>query len=214
MFLPSSRCHGVVWCRPCGEHPGEVPVCSGGICEEPVSQPAEPIRPPAPPPALPAYRLLAGHRAAVFCATGGQDAHWDIASRYAALWLQLQLALHAHSAARAATFPPLQWERTLRLSNTGEAHPSFLPFLVRSPLFSFPRGSIFLTIPPLRLLKCYHPGYTSQPIVRHCRYRDSMASQSPQADSVQSFILRRGMSWTSCCTVHQQVWWTHFRCQL
>lgn len=86
----------------------------GGVRKEPVPQPAEPLRTSPPPPALPAHRLLPGHRAAVLRSPGGKDAHRDTAARHAALGLQLQLALHARRAARAAHLPPLQRERALR----------------------------------------------------------------------------------------------------
>lgn len=87
----------------------------GGVRKEPVPQPAKPLRASPSPPALPAHRLLSGHRAAVFRPPGRQDAHRDAAPRHAALGLQLQLAVHAHRAARPAHLPPLQRERALKV---------------------------------------------------------------------------------------------------
>lgn len=161
VFL-STRRHGLVRRRPRGEHPGEVSVCSGGVCKKPVPQPAEPLWTPPPPPAVPAHCLLSSHRTAVFCAPRRQDSNWDAPPWHAALRLQLQLALHAHSTARATDLSPLQWEWALKWKDRPRRsyggnygwrltwlliNPSLLPFIVCVQLLSFPRRSISLTIP-------------------------------------------------------------------
>lgn len=139
------RCNGAVRCGPCGEHPGKVSVRPGGVCKEPVPQPAKPLWTPPPTPALPAHCLIPSHRAAVFRASGRQDAHRDTASRHVALGFQLQLALHAHCATRPTHLPPLQREWAMRRNaclNT-LIHPSLLLFILCIQFLSFPGGSTF-----------------------------------------------------------------------
>lgn len=86
---------------PRGGSAGEVPVCFRGVCEEPVSQPAKPLWKVAAPPAFPPHRLLLCHRAAVFCASGGEDPNRNADQGHVAVWQQLQLALHVHSVGAA-----------------------------------------------------------------------------------------------------------------
>lgn len=78
-------------------------MCAGGVREESVPQPAQPVREAAAPPALAAHRLLLGHRAAVLRAPGGEDTHRDADKGHAAVRQQLQLAVHAHPVGVKAT---------------------------------------------------------------------------------------------------------------
>lgn len=52
------------------ESTGEIPVRPGGVCEEPVPEPAQPLWEAAAAAALSAHRLLFGNRAAVLRAFG------------------------------------------------------------------------------------------------------------------------------------------------
>lgn len=78
LFLPPPPFHGCLRglgatgrrLRPVGccthrEPSGEVPVRAGGVCAEPVPQPAQPLRKAAASAALAAHRLLLCHRAAL-----------------------------------------------------------------------------------------------------------------------------------------------------
>lgn len=78
------------------EHSGEVPVRTGGVREEPVPEPAHPLRQAAAASALAAIRVCAGHRTALLRAAGGQDAHRDPHPGHATERRFLQLALHGH----------------------------------------------------------------------------------------------------------------------
>lgn len=79
-------------------------MCFGGICEEPVSQPAQQVREAPASLAFPPHRLVVRHRAAFLRAVGGENPHRDSDQGHAAVGKQLQLALHA---------PPVgpQWRR-------------------------------------------------------------------------------------------------------
>lgn len=70
-------------------------MCVRGVCEESVSQPAQPLWEAPAPSAFAPHRLLFCHRAAILRPLGGEDAHRDTDQGHAAVWKQLQLALHA-----------------------------------------------------------------------------------------------------------------------
>lgn len=82
-----------------GGSSGEVPVRTGGVRAQPVPEPAQSLRPPAAASAVFALRVVGRHRAALLCATGGQDAHRNAHPRHAAVGQQLQLALRARPVA-------------------------------------------------------------------------------------------------------------------
>lgn len=101
--------------RPVGRGPrggpaGEIPVCFGGVREEPVSQPAKQVWEAAAAPAVAAHRLLLRHRAALLRSSGGQNPHRDSDQRHAAVGQQLQLALHAPSIAVSTASAELRQE--------------------------------------------------------------------------------------------------------
>lgn len=73
---------------------GKVAVRPGGVLSHAVSQPADPVRQAAAPVAVPAHGQLAGDRATVLRAAGGQDAHRDAHPGHAVERQQLQLAVH------------------------------------------------------------------------------------------------------------------------
>lgn len=93
--LSARRCLRAVRRGPRGGPAGEIPVCVGGVCEESVSQPAQPLREAPAPLAFPPHRLVLCHRAAFLHPLGGEDPHRDADQGHAAVWKQLQLALHA-----------------------------------------------------------------------------------------------------------------------
>lgn len=95
-------------------------MCSGGVCKEPVPQSAQSFRTALAAPAIAAHRLVTRDRAALLRAPGGQDTHRDTAQGHAAVWLQLQLALHA-CAERPTPLAPLQRERALTPSTSAKA---------------------------------------------------------------------------------------------
>ncbi|XP_049838131.1 uncharacterized protein LOC126282516 isoform X1 [Schistocerca gregaria] len=91
--------HRRVWPVGRGAHrgpAGEVAMRARGILPHAVPQPADALRQAAAAPSLAADGQLAGDRAAVLRAAGGQDAHRDADPGHAAERQQLQLALHVH----------------------------------------------------------------------------------------------------------------------
>lgn len=91
------RCLWSVGRDACGGSAGEIPVCFRGVCEEPVSQPAEQVWKAAAPLAFPPHRLFLCHRAAFLHPSRGENAHRNSDKGHAAVREQLQLAVHADS---------------------------------------------------------------------------------------------------------------------
>lgn len=79
-------------------------MCFRGVREEPVSQPAEQVWEAAAALAFAPHRLFFCHRAAFLCPFGGENPHRNSDKGHAAVWKQLQLALHAYSVEES-----LQW---------------------------------------------------------------------------------------------------------
>lgn len=226
----STRRYGLVRRRPRGEHPGEVSVCSGGVCKKPIPQPAEPLWTPPPPPAVPAHCLLSSHRTAVFCAPRWQDSNWDAPAWHAAVRLQLQLALHAHSTAGATDLSPLQWEWALKWKDRSRrsyggklrlkvdltAHQSiFLSLYCLHSTSQLPKRKYLphhsalntdIDTPPSQLHK---PGYPSLSLIQRLGGPLQLLSWVYIWDVAWDGQVGR----MGYCAVHQQVCWTHFRCQ-
>jgi len=97
MLFSPGRCLRSVGRGPCRRSPGEIPVCFRGVCEESVPQPAKQVWEAAPSLAVPPHRLLFCHRAALLCASCGENAHWNSYKGHATVRQQLQLALYAYS---------------------------------------------------------------------------------------------------------------------
>lgn len=99
----SCRCLWSVGRGPRGGSAGEVPVCVGGVREEPVPQPAQQVWEAAAALAFPPHRLFFCHRAAFLRPARGENPHRNSDQGHAAVRQQLQLALHAYSVEGEAT---------------------------------------------------------------------------------------------------------------